>query len=79
MEFTDYLNHVGLGRAARLTRLEWSVIKRFVKVSVYVNGKIKIQKGYSFCIFSVLSVDLGDSLRHSYRMSGINSNNIVNL
>lgn len=51
MEFTDYLNHVGLGRAARLTRLEWSVIKRFVKVSVYVNGKIKIQKGYSFCIF----------------------------
>ncbi|VYS68097.1 unnamed protein product [Arabidopsis thaliana] len=27
MEFTDYLNHVGLGHAPRLTRVEWSVIK----------------------------------------------------
>ncbi|CAH2044535.1 unnamed protein product [Thlaspi arvense] len=27
MEFTDYLNHVGLGHVPRLTRLEWSVIK----------------------------------------------------
>ncbi|XP_023637492.1 protein ALWAYS EARLY 1 isoform X2 [Capsella rubella] len=26
-EFTDYLNHVGLGHVPRLTRLEWSVIK----------------------------------------------------
>ncbi|KAL0658541.1 hypothetical protein Bca4012_079126 [Brassica carinata] len=28
MEFVDYLNHVGLGHVPRLTRLEWSVIKR---------------------------------------------------
>lgn len=47
MEFTDYLNHVGLGHAPRLTRVEWSVIKRYVKVPVYVDGNIKIQKGYS--------------------------------
>ena len=31
MEFVDYLNHVVLGHVPRLTRLEWSVIKRFVQ------------------------------------------------
>lgn len=52
MEFTDYLNHVGLGHAPRLTRVEWSVIKRFVKVSVYVcRWNYKDTKGYSFCNF----------------------------
>lgn len=28
-EFMEYLNHVGLGNIPRLTRVEWSVIKRY--------------------------------------------------
>lgn len=28
-EFVEFLDHIGLARVTRLTRLEWSVIRRF--------------------------------------------------
>lgn len=31
----EYLNHVGLGHIPRLTRVEWGVIRRYNKISVY--------------------------------------------
>ena len=52
MEFVDYLNHVGLGHVPRLTRLEWSVIKRFVTVPLYIQRFEKVT--HSLYMFSSL-------------------------
>lgn len=52
MEFVDYLNHVGLGHIPRLTRLEWSVIKRFVQVMLLDAARefrYIIKKNFGFC------------------------------
>lgn len=79
MEFVDYLNHVGLGHIPRLTRLEWSVIKRFVQVMLLDAAREcrYIIKKNSF--FAVLLVDPEDSLRDFYRKSGRNLNSTANL
>ena len=52
MEFVDYLNHVGLGHVPILTRLEWSVIKRFVTVPLYIQRFEKVT--HSLYMFSSL-------------------------
>lgn len=34
-EFVEYLNHVGLGRVPRLTRVEWGVIRRYLSLGSF--------------------------------------------
>lgn len=92
-EFMEYLNHVGLGNIPRLTRVEWSVIKRY-EIQLWLlwfscvvlnleNSKLCNHQGciwncHVVLVFAVPLANPAGFLNTFYVKKGINLNSIGN-